>query len=172
MNWNSNTDSTSGNTVVEKMLLKKLLFEVATSPDALAGGGDVRRRDPARVVRKVVDEATPVGEQQAEHEHPDETRDAEPGQARHDLVEGPRRQQRDHCDQQQHDDRGDEPGVPVIDPVESVNHELAPWKPPASDADDPRRDLASSTSGTSNAMIRTDAITSGSRTPSSRGTGG
>ncbi len=53
------------------------------------------------------------------------------------------------------------PGVPVIDPVESVNHELAPWKPPAP-IPTIRAEICRlrSTSGTSNAMIRTDAITS------------
>ena len=33
MNWNSSTESISGKTVVEKMLLKKLLLEVAIRPD-------------------------------------------------------------------------------------------------------------------------------------------
>ena len=32
MNWNSSTDSISGKTVVEKMLLKKLLLDVAIRP--------------------------------------------------------------------------------------------------------------------------------------------
>ena len=54
------------------------------------------------------DEAALVREQQAEHEHRDEARHAEPGERRHDLVERPGREQRDDRDQQQHDDRGDE----------------------------------------------------------------
>ena len=33
MNWNNRTDSISGKTVVEKMLLKKLLLDVAIRPD-------------------------------------------------------------------------------------------------------------------------------------------
>ena len=53
------------------------------------------------------------------------------------------------------------PGVPVMAPVASVNHPLAPLKPPA-----PIPMMRAviwrlrSTSGTSNAMISTEAMTS------------
>ena len=95
MNWNSSTESISGKTVVEKMLLKKLLLDVAIRPDLAPVCGDLRRGHAAGVVGQVGVEAALVGEQQPEHEHRDEARHAEPGERRHDLVERPGREQGD-----------------------------------------------------------------------------
>ncbi len=98
----------------------------------LAARRDLRGGDAAGVLRQVRVEAAAVGEQEAEHEHPDEARDAEGGERGHDPVKRPRRQEQTPISASTTIDPMN-PGRPVIDPLESVNHEFACVKkcPPA-----------------------------------------
>ena len=131
--------------------------------DRVSRRGDLRRGDAVRVLRQVVLEVGAAGGEQAEHEHQHEGDDAERRQRGHHPVEAPGRQQHDPGDDRQHDERADEarragdragrvgePGVRVLEEVAA-----------RADADDAAVIWRlRSTSGTSNAMIRTEAITS------------
>ena len=99
----------NGNTVVEKMSLRKLLAGAARGSRPCPDAAIFAAETPLVYCGRLRSKLARLRGQQAEDEHRDEAGDAEACEHRDDLVERPGREHAHDPDHGEHDERGDEP---------------------------------------------------------------